>query len=480
MTEKEIERKRQSDPEFAKQLDRAEEISTSGEEIYSRRKEKRIATLAVFSACFVIAFYFIIDRWNGVNTFLTLIGRVITPFVIAFILAFFINPIMKPLDAFFTKVLSRISKNEAKTKKTSRLISTILALVIFVGIISSFFIIIIPDITSTVGYISEHIGDTAQNSLDWADDVTRGLFTAQIDMLRDGGLEELMSEIYKWLTENTIKNNMFDTTTTSTIFAGFSKIVTGMVTVIRTLIYFIIGIIVSVYLVQDKEKFKAQSKKILYAVCPLDTANTVMAVTRKTKELFYGFIIGKIIDSIIIGILCYILMLILKLPYPVLVSVIIGVTNVIPVFGPYFGAIPSVIIIFLTDPMKGIVFLVMVLALQQVDGNIIGPKILGESTGLSAFWVVVAIVVGGGLFGIAGMVVGVPFTALIYWGIGVITGTLLKKKNLPTTTSEYDNLERINVDGQVEYIDYEERQKNQPKYKQDLLARFKKAKKDKS
>ncbi|MCR5098281.1 MAG: AI-2E family transporter, partial [Lachnospiraceae bacterium] len=153
--------------------------------------------------------------------------------------------------------------------------------------------------------------------------------------------------------------------------------------------------------------------------------------------------IGKIVDSIIIGIICYIGMIILGLPYKVLTSVIIGVTNIIPVFGPYIGAIPTVIIIFLTEPRAGIVFLIFVLALQQLDGNLIGPKILGDSTGISTFWVVVSIVVGGGLFGFAGMLLGVPTMAMIYYIVGRLSRRLLKKRDFPENTYDYIDLDHV-------------------------------------
>jgi predicted PurR-regulated permease PerM len=170
-----------------------------------------------------------------------------------------------------------------------------------------------------------------------------------------------------------------------------------------------------------------------------------MEIYRKAADIFYGFLIGKLIDSAIIGLICYVVMMILRMPYPLLVSVIIGVTNIIPVFGPYIGAVPTVIIIFLTEPMQGIYFLIFVIILQQVDGNIIGPKILGDSTGLSSFWVVVAIVVGGGLFGFPGMLLGVPTMALLYYLIGRFSKYLLRKRNLPVETEDYVNLERVDL-----------------------------------
>ena len=204
-----------------------------------------------------------------------------------------------------------------------------------------------------------------------------------------------------------------------------------------------IGVIISVYLLVSKQKFVGQGKKVLYALFYERQANNILEVVRKSHSIFSGFISGKLIDSLIIGVLCFIGMSIMKMPYIPLVSVLVGVTNVIPFFGPYLGAIPSILLILLISPGKGIMFLIFIIILQQLDGNIIGPKILGSSTGLSAFWVIFAILIGSGLFGIIGMIAGVPVFAVIYYLIKTGLEYSLRKKNLPTDTKEYENLDYI-------------------------------------
>ena len=168
--------------------------------------------------------------------------------------------------------------------------------------------------------------------------------------------------------------------------------------------------------------------------------------------MFGGFISGKILDSAIIGVIAYIGLVALRMPYSLLVAVIVGVTNVVPFFGPFIGAVPGVILIALAEPIKGLYFLIFVFVLQQVDGNIIGPKILGDSTGLSSFWVVFAILVGGGLFGFMGMLLGVPTFALIYYLIREIVGYILRRRRLPEGTKEYIQMQGVDVDtGMVRY-----------------------------
>ena len=186
-----------------------------------------------------------------------------------------------------------------------------------------------------------------------------------------------------------------------------------------------------------KEKFIGQAKKIIYAIFRPRYGNVVMEVGRKADEVFGGFFIGKIIDSLIIGCICFVSLAILRMPYVALVSVIVGVTNIIPFFGPYIGAIPSAILIFLVDPMKGIYFIIFIIVLQQVDGNVIGPKILGNTTGLSPFWVIFAILLFGGSFGVIGMLFGVPIFAVLYYIIKQVVEHVLKRRHLPEETDEY-------------------------------------------
>ena len=182
-----------------------------------------------------------------------------------------------------------------------------------------------------------------------------------------------------------------------------------------------------------------QFRKLLYACLNNAAVEHIFKTGKKAHRIFSGFIYGKLLDSFIIGVLCFIGISILKIPYTMLVAVVIGVTNIIPVFGPYLGAIPCAALILLTDPINGLYFIVFIILLQALDGNFIGPKILGNSTGLSAFWVVFAIVLGGGLFGVVGMLIGVPLFAVIYYLVTTFVNFRLNKKNLPTASDYYDS-----------------------------------------
>ena len=206
---------------------------------------------------------------------------------------------------------------------------------------------------------------------------------------------------------------------------------------VKFLLNILVGVIVSVYVLSSKEIFAGQAKKIVYAVFKPVRANVIIHTLRKSNEIFGGFITGKILDSAIIGVLAYIVLAIMQMPDTVLLAVIIGVTNVIPFFGPFIGAIPSFIIVVLQNPVQGLYFLIFILVLQQIDGNIIGPKILGNSTGLSSFWVVFAIMVFGGLWGFPGMLLGVPLMAVIYYITQKCVRYFLRKRGLAEDTQSY-------------------------------------------
>ena len=226
---------------------------------------------------------------------------------------------------------------------------------------------------------------------------------------------------------------------------------------LKTMWNLIIGFIISIYMMGSKEMFAGQAKKMVYGFFETDTANAVISDVRFTHKTFIGFISGKIVDSIIIGIICFVGTNIMGTPYAILVSVIVGITNIIPFFGPYLGAIPSALLIVMVTPIQCLYFIIFILILQQFDGNILGPKILGDSTGLSGFWVIFSITLFGGIFGILGMIAGVPVFAVIYAAIRAIINSLLAKKNLPTETTKYMDVGSIEGTEFIPYFPEEEK-----------------------
>ena len=240
-------------------------------------------------------------------------------------------------------------------------------------------------------------------------------------------LNTYYTDINTWLTKEVLPQ-------AQTVMAAAAGGVVGAISFLKNLL---VGFIVSIYLLATKELCAAHARKVVYSLCPQDKVHWVLRGVHKVDDIFSGFVRGKLLDSLIIGILCFICCSILKFPYTPLVSVIVGITNIIPFFGPFLGAIPSTFLILLVSPMKALYFVLFVLLLQQLDGNIIGPKILGDKTGLSSLWVIIAILVGGSFFGLAGMFFGVPVCACLYSAADFLVRVLLKKKGLPLVTEAY-------------------------------------------
>ena len=222
-----------------------------------------------------------------------------------------------------------------------------------------------------------------------------------------------------------------------------TSLTTGIYAVLRGILDVLIGFVVACYVLSNMELFLAKAKMVLYSIFPLRSSKRILKAIRFTDTAFMSFISGKVIDSAIIGVICYICCAIMRMPYVVLVSVVVGVTNIIPVFGPFIGAVPTALIILLDSPMKCLIYVIFILVLQQIDGNIIGPKILGSSTGINGFWIMFAILLGGGLFGFIGMLLGVPVFVVIYAGLEKLVNNGLKKRGLQTETAEYMNLDYI-------------------------------------
>ncbi len=401
-----------------------------------RRAFRRKLGSYVFATCIVIAFYFVLRNGRSVSAAFNHVNKVIQPILIGFVMAFLMNPIMGVIEKRLYKIFAKFCKTEVGAKKGDRALSSILALVVLASIVIFIIASIVPNLISTIIYLANHIEDQIAGVLDWCNVVTKGNYEEALMKAKDNKIGDLVNQGLD------LFNQYVDYDQSDMM----SMITSSVLSVTKFIVNIIIGMFVSVYVLISKETFKAQAKKLVCGIFTPKYANIILEVSRKSGEIIYGFIIGKIIDSIIIGAICYIACLIMKMPYPVLVSVIVGVTNIVPVFGPYIGAVPTVIIIFLTEPMKGIYFLIFILILQQVDGNLIGPKILGDSTGISSFWVVFAVVVGAGFFGVGGMIVAVPIVAIIYYIVGRIASYLVERRDLPKDTNEYIGMDYIDLE----------------------------------
>ena len=372
--------------------------------------------------------------------------KVLQPITFGLVIAYLINPIMKFFEKHLLHFLEPRVQKEKKCRKIARSIATGGAVVVFVLIVILLFAMMIPQLISSISGMVNSLPKQVDSFIDWFNGLTNS--DNEIIQSLETNMMDMVTYLENWVKESFLPN----------IQTYITSITSGVINMVKVLMNAIIGLIVSVYVLMTKEKFIGQSKKIVYAIFKPVRGNVIIDTFRKSNEIFGGFISGKLLDSAIIGVLCYICLLIMKMPYTLLVSVFVGLTNIIPFFGPFIGAIPSVIIIALADPIKGIYFLIFIFILQQVDGNIIGPKILGDSTGLSAFWVMFSILIGGGLFGFLGMLLGVPVFAMIYYIIRRLVNHSIRKKNLTTVTEAYVEAAGVNeATGAIIY--YGEKQK---------------------
>lgn len=383
--------------------------------------------------------YYVIFHLNNFKSIINRIIVIMMPVIDGIILAYLLTPLVNTIER---KILKPIFDTIHYKKKSHRRFLAIILTFIFVGFaIYEFFALVIPQIINSVQTIIiqfpsylEKIDIFISNLLEDNPDVEQ-MITGLLDQYSDY-LETLLNE--KIIPQI---NNLIMTVSMS-IYA-----------IIKNLWNLIIGLIISIYLLSGKESFAAQAKKIVYAIKPVESANRFISNVRFSSKTFSGFFIGKILDSIIIGCICFVVTNIIGTPFPVLISVIIGVTNIIPFFGPFLGAIPSLFLILLINPIQAFYFLLFVIILQQVDGNIIGPKILGSSTGLPGFWVIFAITLFGGLFGVLGMILGVPVFAVFFAFMKSLIETRLEKKELPKETKKYLRLLYIDMEENNTFVE---------------------------
>ena len=331
-----------------------------------------------------LLFYFALLRMTDISGVLNKVFNVLKPVVYGCVIAYLLNPLVKKIDTYLRPQLEKHMKKPEQALKLTRGIGILASLILMTVLIVTLFNLLIPELYSSIRNmiftLPGQLNDLIQslNGIE-IDDSTTG-------KLMKTALEEGTNMLQEWLRTDLLAR-------TNALMTNLTE---GVINLLNEIFNALIGVIVSVYILFSKETFSSQCKKCIYAMFSPRHANFVLHLTTKSNEIFGGFIIGKLIDSAIIGVLCFFGLSILDMPYVMLVSVIVGVTNVIPFFGPYIGAIPSTVLIMLSDPLKGIYFVIFILLLQQFDGNILGPKILGNSTGLSAFWVIVAILLGGG------------------------------------------------------------------------------------
>lgn len=387
----------------------------------------------VIVACIVCYFAFL--RIDDIAILLKEVATILQPIIMGLVFAYLLNPMVMMIERNLIPILEKKIKNEKKVRSLARNTGVFTAILVTIAVVVLLLNMVLPELYESIRDMIISLPGQMNDAMEYLEE--HAINDSAISGTLNTVLENGAASLETWLRTDLI----------SQVNQMMSSLTSGVISFFETLFNIAVGLIVSVYVLTSKEKFIGQCKKATYALFQKDRANLILQVTRKSNEIFGGFVIGKIIDSIIIGVICFVVLSILKMPYTLLVSIVVGVTNVIPFFGPFIGAIPSIILILLAEPIKGLYFMIFILLLQQFDGNILGPKILGNSTGLSAFWVVFSILLGGGLFGFIGMVMGVPTFAVLYYLVDMFLNQKLEKKELPLSSREFEMLDYIDQDG---------------------------------
>ena len=380
------------------------------------------------TAFFVIlgafASYYVIFHLDSLSAALNNIFVILMPVIDGLILAYLLTPLVNATERTILKPIYKALKIEGK-KSQRRFLSIIVTVVVVLWALYGFFSIVIPQIYNSIRTIIEQFPSYINTLSTWISELLNDNPAIEKNVV------DLINK-YSIDLEDFINSKLIPQLNSVIMAISMSAY-----SVFKEFWNLIIGFIISIYVLGSKELFAAQGKKIVYAFLPIDSANRFISNVRFANKTFGGFFVGKILDSIIIGIICFIVTSILGTPFSVLISLIIGVTNIIPFFGPFLGAIPSILLILFIDPLQAVYFLIFVIILQQLDGNFIGPKILGSSTGLSSFWVIFAITLFGGIWGIFGMIVGVPIFAILFAFTKSLVESRLASRDLPQDTSKY-------------------------------------------
>ena len=399
-------------------------------------KHARLMFMIFIVGALLIIFNQIVGNYESFSEGVGTIKTIVSPFIYGFVMAYLLSPIYNATVRGLYKLLGKYFKNKQRLFSFCKLVASVVAVVCLIGAVAGLIALIVPQVIESLTGILKSLPQRLTQLSALFNDITSKMDNKRLAMK--------MSEIYAQVQTNLIE--LAQTKLLPGMGTLVGQVSTQVILTLKTMMNVMIGVMACVYMLNSKERFQGQFKKVILATLPKEKAEAVFDFAKFTNRTFGGFINGKIIDSIIIGIICFILMKIFGFPYPILISAIIGITNVIPFFGPFIGAIPAAIIILLVSPIHALYFLILIFILQQVDGNIIGPAILGNTTGIASFWVLFSIVIGGGLFGFIGMVLGVPVFAIIYYYFSRSINKRLEAKGLEFRTDSYEDLNKYKID----------------------------------
>ncbi len=362
--------------------------------------------LFAISGMIIVLFYVILTHFTQIFIGLKKFIDILSPFILGVALAYIMSLIANPVEKLFP---------EAMTNKNKRVYSSLIAILLFAVIVALFVIVLIPPITASVTQLIDLINRIASDMSGTFDHLTENLNL-------NPNIEQTLYELFR---------NSINTIITFTR-EQIPNIIASTITGVRSVVNFVIGIVVAIYVLIDREILIDQIKRLSKAILPEKHFNSLNKVIHLTDTKLGSFISGKVISSAIIGLICFFLMNFLQMNYSVLIAFVIGITNIIPIFGPWIGSIPCLFILLISDPIQSLYLLGIILVVQFLDSNVIGPRVVGESVGLSSLWIMFATILGGSFFGFTGLILGVPFFAVFYFLMKEFVSNRLKQKESGT------------------------------------------------
>ncbi len=376
-----------------------------------------------------LVFWIIFSNLSGFYALILRLVNILAPIFYGCLFAYLMNPVMEFSRKLLTKLLSRTKRSEKTVQKISTVVSVCIAAIVLLGLLIAFAAMIVPSIINSAKQLfeTERLEQYGNTITSW---LNRNFADTTVGKWFRDNLGSLWEMVLNWLKSIDIAS--FVASLTSSVYG----VVIGIFDVL-------IGVIAAIYVLIYKKQLCSQAKKITVATFNAKHANRIFEIARRTNRIFGGYVVGKIVDALFVGVVTYIAMLIMGMPYAPLIATLIGVTNIIPFFGPFLGGIPATLLLLLDNPRNALIFVIFIVILQQIDGNIIENRILGERLGISDFWVLVSILLFGGIFGFGGMLLGVPVFAVLYTIIADAVNNRLKRKRYPTETEIYYTLESV-------------------------------------
>jgi len=382
-----------------------------------------------------VVFYLILSDFSEIGTAIGKFVTILSPFIWGLVISYLLCPLTNILEhhvfgPVFVRQKITDAKKILKRQNTAKGFAVLFSILALLALIAAFIWLVAPQLLLSLQSILINSTDYINSVYAWIEK----FFADYPELSASLGISigNISETVFGWLE-----------TILPQLSGLLSNVTSGVFTVVKGVYNIIIGMVAAVYVLYNRHTFGAYMKKLVYCIFSVEAAEKLLMGVGFADRVFIGFLSGKILDSAIIGVLCYIGCAIMRMPYAMLVSVIVGITNVIPFFGPFMGAIPSILIIFMVSPIKALIFLLFVILLQQFDGNFLGPKILGNSVGINGFWIMFSIIVGSGLFGFMGMLLGVPVFVLIYSLISSLVNRKLERSGLPTENDVYRRISHI-------------------------------------